>query len=83
MKNVFGVIEKIVECASAFGICAAAREYSTARKTVRKRLSKYNRYGLKKLKDIPRYILIYVKASEVSVYRTLCSYGYMFYIVRI
>ena len=54
MKNVYGVRKKLIECASAFGISAAAREYSTTRKTVRKRLRRYNQYGLKGLEDESR-----------------------------
>ena len=54
MKNVYGVRKKLIECASAFGISAAAREYSTTRKTVRKWLRRYNQYGLKGLEDESR-----------------------------
>lgn len=54
MKNVYGVRKKLVEFASAFGISAAAREYSTTRKTVRKWLYRYNQYGLKGLEDKSR-----------------------------
>lgn len=54
MKNVYGVRKKLVECASVFGISAAAREYSTTRKTVRKWLYRYNQYGLKGFEDESR-----------------------------
>ncbi len=58
MKNVYGVRKKLIECASVFGISAAAREYSTTRKTVRKWLYRYNQYGLKGLEDESRNILL-------------------------
>ena len=54
MKNVYGVRKNLVKYASVFGISAAAREYSTTRKTVRKWLYRYNRYGLNGLEDESR-----------------------------
>ena len=56
MKNVYGVRKYLVKCASAFGISAAAREYSTTRKTVRKWLYRYNRYGLKGLEVLTLFL---------------------------
>ena len=54
LKNVYNIRKKLVKYASTYGISAAAREYSTTRKTVRKWLYRYNQDALKGLEDKSR-----------------------------
>lgn len=54
MKNVFDIRKKMVESSIEVGISETARIYGTTRKTVRKWLNRYKRYGISGLEDLSR-----------------------------
>ena len=54
MKNIYNIRKKMVEHALENGISAAAKNYGTTRKTVRKWLNRYILNGTKGLKDRSR-----------------------------
>ena len=54
MKNVFDIRKKMVESSIEVGISETARTYGTTRKTVRKWLNRYKRYGISGLEDLSR-----------------------------
>ena len=54
LSNVFDFRLKMVEYAKKYGKSAAAREFKTTRKTVRKWVGRYEQNGLEGLKDLSR-----------------------------
>ena len=67
MKNIYNIRKKIVEYALNNGISAAANNYGTTRKTVRKWVNRYAAEGTKGLKDrsrIPNHLPLKMSIEE-------------------
>ena len=74
MKNVFDIRKKTVESSIGVGVSETARIYGTTRKTVRKWLNRYKRYGISDLEDLSRA----PKSSPLKISKERCfiSFGY-------